>query len=150
MTPVVLLPDAERLLSGWLRDQDEIISLVGDHVYTILPGNLPSKAPFVRITRVGSPPPHNHPLWIDHARLTIEAWGPRQQVSWQVAATVQAVMAQGDLVGRHDEGVVSGIQWGSLTDDPDPTYDPPMPRHILDATLITHPDPFPTPSTSSS
>jgi hypothetical protein len=139
MADLQLLPDAEALISSFLRDQAEVISIVGDRVFSALPAD-PGPDPMVRVTRYGGSPRFSIPLWIDHPQVQIDAFGGPKATAHDLMVTAMAVLS-GRLVGSHDEGVVTAIVFGQMRWLPDEAFTKPRPRYLVTATLTTHPTP---------
>jgi hypothetical protein len=141
-TPLVLMPDAERLLSAFLRDHADVRDLVDDRVYSEFPRGSLDKRPFAKIHILGGPPRLGPMRWLQTARIQVDVWGgPKAQASL-VAETIAAACAA-DLVGTHDDGVVTGVD----VETP-PAYlpdadlsDPPTPRYTFDVVVTYHPHP---------
>lgn len=133
---VVLLPDIEQLLSQFLRDQDEVADLVDDRIYTVLPKD--KTFPLIRIHRYSGAPAFSRPLHLDQALVQVDCWGGNKKLAWEIAETCRAVCAE-RLVGSHDEGCVTSVTFGELSDQPDGTFDPPRPRFLFSMTVTAHP-----------
>jgi Protein of unknown function (DUF3168) len=134
VSDLVLLPDIERLLSGWLRDQPEIADLVDDRVYTVLPS---TKAfPLVRLVRIAGADDLSIPLVLDEPIVQFDVWGGPKALTYEVAATVRSALAT-RLIGAHDEGVVQNVTLGGLTYLPDDDFEPARPRYTFDVTVRT-------------
>lgn len=133
---LVLLPHIERLYSSFLRAQPEVAALVKDRVFTVLPKD--KEFPLVRITRIGGAPVVRRPLHLDRALVQVDAFGGSKQLTWEIAETCRAVTAL-RLVGGHADGVVTDVDWGGLSDVPDPEFDPPKPRLLFTVTITAHP-----------
>lgn len=111
---VAVLPDVERLVVDWLLDQNEITSLTGRSIWTVLPKQL--RFPCVLVTRQGGGGPlfDSYPLVAEETRLQVDAYADTKNEAWLIAATVQALAPR--LVGDHPEGGVrkassDGPQW---------------------------------------
>jgi Protein of unknown function (DUF3168) len=130
---LALLPDAERLVSSYLRSSSRIVALVGDRVYTAFPAQ-GGDAPLLLVQRVGGTPPLSQPLVVDTAQLQIDAYGGRKVDAWTLAETTRAVLTE--LEGEvRPEGVVSAVRFLVLRYEPDATYPSPRPRYLLDVEL---------------
>lgn len=131
-----MLVDAERLLSAWLRDQDEITALVADRVYTAIPAS--PTWPLVRLTRIGGAPVFSRPLHLDRALIQFDVFGGPKVIAWEIAETCRAALS--DLPNEPTGlGVITGIQFLSFLYVPDTTYTPARPRYVFDAAVYTHP-----------
>lgn len=133
---VVLLPNLEALVSDFLRDQAEIVALVGDRVYTALPSGV--QFPAMRVTQFYSLPLMNRPLWLTGGQLQIEAWGGTKGQAFGAVTTAMGVMAA-RLTGVHAFGCVTGVDFAGLRDQPDENYEPAKPRWLCTATVYAHP-----------
>lgn len=134
-----LMPDAEELLSGFLRSQAEVTALVADRIYTSLPKE--KVWPLVRLTRIGGSPttaPADDALLSDAPVLQVEVWGGPKKIAWLTAETIRAVVAD-RIVGVHTPGVVEGFAFGTARYLPDESFDPAKPRVLFDLTLHTRP-----------
>lgn len=133
---VTLLPDIERLLSQFLRDQDEIDTLVDDRVYTALPKD--PTWPLLLVRRVAGAPRLSRPLHVDAPIVQLDAYADTKAAAHELMATARAVIAE-RVEGTHALGVVSGVTFGSMSWLPDPSYTPARPRFVGDMTLTVHP-----------
>lgn len=135
---VTLLPDIEALVSQFLRDQAEIVTLVDDRVYTEIP-NTPTW-PLLRLQRVAGGPVLSRPLWVDAAVVQFDAYGGSKAQAHTLIQTARAVVGE-RLEGTHVLGVVSGVTFGSLSWLPDSSYSPARNRYVADMTVVVHPVP---------
>lgn len=136
---LVLLPDVERLLSEFLRDQPEVTDLLAARVYTVLPRD--KEFPLLRLVRLGGYDEQICvPLVIDEAVVQMDVWGGPKALAYQAAATVRAVLSA-RLIGGHDEGVVQNIRHGALRYLPDEEFTPARPRYTFDVTVRTRAHP---------
>lgn len=140
MTDLVLTPDAEQLVSGFLRADADVVALLGDHVYTVLPVHEKLKLPFARITLVGGPAtPILRPRWLVACRLQFDVWAQPKKAARTAAETIAAVLA-GRLVGAHDLGAVTAVDVDQPSYLPDSDLsDPATPRYMLQAVVTVHP-----------
>ncbi|HEY7621685.1 MAG TPA: hypothetical protein VH834_18035 [Solirubrobacteraceae bacterium] len=130
---LALIPDAERLVSAYLRERPRMQALVGERIYTAFPAQAGEGA-LLLIQRVGGEPPLSHPLVVDAAELQLDAYGGPKVLAYELAATARAELAV--LEGQvRPEGNVSAVRFGALRWLPDDTYDQPRPRYLLDVTL---------------
>jgi len=130
---LALLPDAERLVSAYLRSRPRMVALVGDRIYTAFPAKAGAGA-LLLVQRIGGEPPLSQPLVADEAELQLDAYGGPKATAHELAATARAELAA--LEGQvRPEGVVSAVRFGALRWLPDDTYDQPRPRYLLDVTL---------------
>lgn len=136
MSDITLLPDAESLVSAYLRTREEVTDLAAQRVFTILPTN--KAFPLVRVVRVGGAPLFSRPLYIDVPRVQIDVWADTKKAAWQLAETCRAVMALAHLAS-HEEGVVSNVALGGLLWQPDTDFKPAKPRYLFDAVLTVRP-----------
>lgn len=130
----MILPDAERMVSAYLRDQADLTALVADRVYTAVPAN--PVFPLVRLTRTGGAPP-TELYWIDNPMIQFDIWGGTKAQARQVAETVRALVYR--LRGVQGDTVVSMVKGGGLQYLPDDTYEPARPRYLFTVTIATHP-----------
>lgn len=135
---MIVMVDAERLVSTFLRSRAEITALVDDRVYTELPSR--AVAPLVRINQIGGAPVGSWPLWLDEAFLQFDAYGGPKVLARQIIDTVRALLSSPDFVTLHaGVGVVTGVDWMELTYLPDDGYEPAKPRYISSASIHLHP-----------
>jgi hypothetical protein len=137
VAPLVLVPDAERLVSRYLREHPDVAPLVGgERVYTAVPARVGSE-PFALVQRIGGIPPLSRPLVLDEAQLQVDAWGGSKAQAWTLAETIRQALV--DLPAAYPEGVVTGVVFVAFRWQPDGTYKPPRPRYLLDVTTYTKP-----------
>lgn len=140
MPVAVMLPNVEKLVSTFLQTDTDMIAVgtpaLAGRVYTAIP-NSPT-FPLVRVTQFDDIKITQRPLWVVQVNLQIEAWGGSNYDAWHIAATAQSVLAE-RLVGVHTDGVVCGVQFGSLRNAPDTDYQPAKPRRIFTAQITAHP-----------
>jgi hypothetical protein len=132
------LPDAERLVSTFLRDQAEVTALVGSRVYTSLPQD--KTYPLVRLQRIGGAPELTDDglLW-DRADLQVDVWGGNKATTWQVAETLRAVFAARARGLHASLGYCEGVELGAARYQPDETFSPARPRVLFDTTVYLRP-----------
>lgn len=130
-----LLPDAEQLVTDWLRAHTDIDAIVGDRIFTALPKN--PTYPCVVIRRLGGVPVIATHL--DRARIQIDAWGRTKYEARTAAAAVQAALHEMPA-GSHSVGVVTGVEDElGLTWSEDPTSE--RPRYTFGVLIFLHPTP---------
>ena len=134
--PLVILPNMEAVLSAFLRDQPEIVALVGDRVYTALPQS--TTFPAVRVTQILDRKLTSRPLWISEFVMQIEAYGGTKAQASELARTCEGVIAA-RMVGILDGAVVAGVTFGALEDLPDDEYESARPRFITMSTITARP-----------
>ena len=132
----MILPDAERLASAFLRGHVGVSALVGDRVYTAYPANA-GTAPLVLVQRVGGAPPIARPLVLDRATLQLDAYGGTKAQAHELVATVLDALSE--LAGVRPEGTVAGRELGPIRWQPDETFTPHRPRYVADVTLYVRP-----------
>jgi hypothetical protein len=133
----VRVVDTERLLSGWLRAQPEIVALVEDRVYTENPNR--AVFPLLKINQIAGNPVFSRPLYLDESLIQLDAYGGPKVQARQLIDTTRELLAE-RFVGHHvDIGVVTAVNFGDLTYLPDDGYAPPKPRWIALASIYTHP-----------
>lgn len=136
---LILMPDAERMLSTFLRTHADVVDLVGDHVYTVMPRQTPAKVPFVRLRLIGGPPRPGPMRWQRTSRIQIDVWATLKNQASLIAETIAAA-ASADMVGDHEDGVVSAVDVEEPAYNPDADLsDPPTPRYTFDAMIDVHP-----------
>lgn len=132
----LLLPDVERLVSGYLRAHVGVAGVVGDRVYTAMPAQRSPELALVLVQRIGGTPPLSHPLVVDEAQLQVDAYGGPKVVAWEAMAHVLAAFDELEGVVL-PEGYVSAVRQGAVRWQPDETFDPWRPRYVADVTLTT-------------
>lgn len=143
--PLALMPNAEALVSAFLRDQPEVAAIVDDRVYTAIPlleQNEPEwRFPLVRVVRYGGAPLFSYPLWADRPTLQLDAFGGPKAQAFTLAETCRAALSA-RVIGKHDEyGVVSDVEFGGMSYVPDDSFASARPRYLFSLTLTAHPIP---------
>jgi hypothetical protein len=133
MPSLALLPDAERLVSAFLRGHARIVALVGDRVYTAYPAKAGTTS-LLLVQRVGGDVPFSQPLVVEHAQLQFDAYGGPKAAAYELAATARAVLTELEGAVR-PEGNVAGVRFGTVQWLPDETFSPPRPRYVFDTTM---------------
>ena len=133
---VTLLPDIEALVSQFLRDQDEIVALVDDRVYTAIPND--PTWPLLRLQRVAGAPVLSRPLHVDAPVVQLDAYGGSKSQARTLIETARAVIAA-RLEGVHALGVVAGVTFGSMSWLPDTAYSPARSRFVADFVATVRP-----------
>lgn len=136
--PLTLLPDAEQVLSAWLREQPELVAILGDRVYTAFPAKSGEGALAV-IRRYGGEPPVARPLVLDEALLQVDCYaaessGGKAQ-AYDVAAVIRALCSERTTGANGNPSV----RVGALRYVPDETFKPPRPRYVCDLTVFVRP-----------
>lgn len=137
MTDVFLIPDVEALVSQYLRDQSEVAALVDTRVYSIIP-NTPTY-PLVRVSQFDST--DLTVGWLDGAALQIDAYADWKAAASDVGRTARAVLH--NIIGSHDEGVVTGVRTSGWRYEPDRSFPTAKPRFVFVTNLAVHPHPIP-------
>lgn len=133
----MIVVDAERLLSGWLRARPEIAAIVEDRVVTTVPNR--AVFPFLKITQLAGTPVFSRPLYLDEAYIQIDAYGGPKVLARQLIDLTREAMSE-DFCGHHaGVGVVTSVTFGDLSYIPDDAYEPPQPRWLAMASVYTHP-----------
>lgn len=128
--------DAERLLSGWLREQPAVTDIVGSRIYTTFPRG--AEFPMLRLTQIGGAPVYSTPLFLDEAVIQLDCYGGPKLVARSLMDAARLTMSTG-LRGKHDMGVVTDVRWHFARYLPDDTLDPPQPRWITEVSVFTRP-----------
>lgn len=126
---LTVLPDVELLAVAWLQAHEEI----DVHVGTEIPAG--PTWPVVRVIRIGGSPAVRQ--WLDVARLQVDVYATTKQAAHVLARLVQAALH--DLRGVHDEGVVTAVDDGVFSWNPDPETG--LPSYTFDVLVYTHPNP---------
>jgi len=130
-----LTPNVEALVSAFLRDQPELVDLLDDRCYTVIPKN--AEYPLARVTVLLDQPAGGEPLWLVAATVQIEAFGGTKAQAHEIANTARAAISQ-RLTGVHAEGVVTGVSSGALLDLPDDEFEPAKQRWLFTSTIYAH------------
>jgi hypothetical protein len=130
---LALIPDAERIVSTFLRAQPRVQAIVGDRVYGVFPAQA-GEGPLVLVQRVGGEPPLSQPLVVDEAQLQVDCYGGPKATAYALAATARAVLCELEGTVQPD-GVVAAVRFGSLRWLPDETYPSPRPRYLFDVAV---------------
>lgn len=135
----IRLVDVEQLLTGFLRDQDEIAALVSGRVYANLPTD--RVYPLIVLSRTGGAP-RMQPTWLDEAEITAAFLAKRQKDAWSLMATALSCLTL-RVTGRWPQGAVTSLEITNLTYDPYPDATDPaglgLPRYLATLAVITHP-----------
>lgn len=89
---LIVFPDWLAGLSEWLRDQDELAELVGDRVYTELPGA--KTFPLVIVNQINDPSITEDIHWAVDALFQVDVWADRKTEAGAVAETTRALLSQ--------------------------------------------------------
>lgn len=136
MTDLFIPPNMEALVSAFLREQPEMIELVGDRVYTAVAKG--TAYPCARVTQLLDTP-SGAPLYGVGFEIQVDAWGGTKHQAWQIASIARALIDV-RLVGTFDGfGVVNGSTPGSLLDLPDEEFEPAKPRWLFTSTIFGRP-----------
>ena len=127
------LPDVERLVASFLRENARIAGLVSDRVYTVFPSQAGNE-PLLLVQRIGGEPPLSIPLVVDTALIQLDAYGGPKAAALELFATTRAVLTELEDVTR-PEGVVSAVRFGALRWLPDETFSSPRPRYVGDVAI---------------
>ena len=132
-----LLPDAERLVSAWLRTRPAVTALVAQRVYTTWPHARPvdTKQPLLLVQRVGGIPPFSRPLVLDEAELQLDAYGGGKHAAHLLTVIVCRELVHGLTDAVTPDGVVHGVTIGPKRWLPDESFSPARPRYVTDVTL---------------
>jgi len=133
----LLLPDVERLVSGYLRQHSLVEGLIGERVFTVFPSQAGGES-LLLVQRIGGTPPLSHPLVIDEAQLQLDAYGGSKVQAWALMACTLAALDELQGLVR-PEGSVAAVRQGAIRWQPDDTFKPVRPRFVADVTLTTRP-----------
>lgn len=131
------LPNAELLMTSFLRQQETVTALLGDNIFTTLPKGF-ADWPACRVTRFGGNADVD--VLLDYPLLQFDIWGGPKITASQAASRIQTALRT-RLPWRLDGvgAIGSLLTLGGLRDFPDSTYDPARPRFIFDARVLTRP-----------
>lgn len=124
-----LLPDAEKLLGGFLREHADLVPLHGGRVSTSLGKDFPA----IRLTRISGLPLHP---WEDSPVVQVECWAETRGAANDLARHTLAAL--GDIIGAYPQGRVGGHEIaGAII----PFQDDQTLRHKFqfDVRLLTYP-----------
>lgn len=129
----MMLPNVEALVVSFLRADAAVSAIAGARGYA---GALPADPtrPCYRVTRYGGAPAIGYPLVLDRADLQIDTWGTTHAQAHDLAAAIRDALAH-RLPGKHAAGVVTRVEFGPLSNSPDPSRDPAWPRYIADVSV---------------
>lgn len=134
------MPDAERIVSTYVRSRTEVTDLVSTRVYTEVPRKETDRVyPMIRISRVGGGPVGS-PLFLDRALMSFDIWGGTKHEARTIAATLAGVV---DEIGGYSAhgGYATGASPGSLRYISDDSFETAKPRYLLDAVVLFRPTP---------
>lgn len=127
-----VLPDAELLTVLWLQQVDEIVELAAG-VFTEIPAE--PTLPLVRVLRIGGGSAFRQ--WFDVPRIQVDVWADDKQAAHDLARVVQAALH--DMIGVHDDAVVTAVDDGVFHWNPDPEYR--WAGYSADYLVYLHPNP---------
>lgn len=130
-----VLPDAELLVSDWLRAHSDLDPILGNKIFTALPAGV--SYPCLVIRRLGGVPVVRQHL--DRARIQCDIWGRTKYEARTAAAAVQAALHEMPAA-THALGVVTGVEDDlGLTWSEDPASN--RPRYTFGVLVYLHPTP---------
>lgn len=133
-----VLPDAEQIVSTYLRSRSEVTDLVADRVYTEMPRKASDRVfPLVRVVRAGGGPVGS-PIFIDRVLVSCDVWGGTKYQAREIAATLALVLDEIAGYSAHG-GYSTGSSPGVLRYIPDESFEPPKPRYLLDTVVYFRP-----------
>lgn len=135
--PFFVIPDAERVVVDFLRDQPELAGPLAGRIYTALPAQ--PDWPAVRVTRWGGWAAIWRPLWLDEAWCQVDVWGGTKAEASELARLMRALV--GYRLVAEAAGTVTAVRFGMLHDAPDTTYQPAKPHFRFDLSVMLHPGP---------
>ena len=97
--PLFVLPDAERIVTDFLRAQPELGDMLDGRIYTVLPAN-PSW-PAARVVRWGGQAIINRPLWLETAMCQVDVWGGGGKFEASLIARTMRALLAARLVAAH-------------------------------------------------
>lgn len=145
MTPLLLLPDVERLVINYLLATDlsseqpdgtpvDVRALIGQRIYSTRPNR--GDYPMAVVHRWGGGPQLTVPLDRDESWLQLDVWGGSKNDARTICTALRAAMCAG-IIGVHSEGVVSNVKASTDWYMPDETFDPPRPRWLAQVMVAT-------------
>lgn len=134
------LPDALTLAYRFLSAQPELVDLVDDRTYTVMPGD--RRYPLLLLAQIGSSPVAQRPWWADRSDIQLAAYGTTDRTAHAVAEVARS-LCMTRLVGTHAEGVVSWVSTLNLSAIPDDALvastGRALPRWVTTVTLTCRP-----------
>lgn len=144
MSTLPVIPDAEALIGGWLREHDDIIALNAR-----VAGRTPNTTslPWIRVTQLDAPPITRSRLEhvIDYM-VQLDCYAGSEAMNDHVgqreasllARTARAVLKA--LEGTTaDDVVIAGVRFTTHLRAPDTDMEPARERYILTAQILMHP-----------
>jgi hypothetical protein len=136
MTPVQIIPDAERIIGVYLRAHPDLTAVAGARVVGRTPDD--QAGAWTRLTQldaidVGA----GHEHLIDYL-LQLEVYATDAAKVWQIARATRRALkaAQGQTL---DGTVISRVTFAGMLRNPDTAFEPARERIILTATVRLHP-----------
>lgn len=122
---LTLLPDVAKAVSYFLRQQAEVVVLVAERVWTVIPAGADAHTspvfPLVRITRIGGRTTTGDAYWGSADLVTVDAFASTRSGAAVLAETCRAALAQRFIGTQVVDGsgstiVVSAIDPGGIRD----------------------------------
>lgn len=130
-------PNVEAIVSAYLRSRPEMIALVADRIYTAIPTGV--TFPCIRVTLIDDEPVGANPITGFRSILRIECWGGSKAQAHDAAAMARSLLDLPAFTGNHAVGgTVSGVNPGTLRDEPDETFAPAKPRFLFTSAILNH------------
>lgn len=144
MTLAVEIPDAERLLWEFLRDDVDASAVVApERIVSHAPDD--TGAPFVIMRRISSRAVGgNRPLVAELVRIDLHCYGGPKSLAYRIADTIRQAVHE-RAVGQHDRGVVAKAEAGAMLYLPDAGLQAdgdkggPRPRYLLEVRITVKP-----------
>lgn len=142
MSLETLIPDAEKLLWEFLRDQAEVTDLVApERIVSAAPGDMAT--PFVIMRRVSSRAVGGErPAVAEDVRIDFHCYGGAKSYAYEIADTIRSAIHE-RAIGQHERGVVAKAARGSMLYLPDSDITGegggPRPRYLLEQRVTVKP-----------
>lgn len=131
--PLAVMADAVLVVVTYLKNQADVVAIVGTKVTTKIEAALPR----LRVVRIGGI--LAVPRRLDGAHIQFDAWAATEADARGLAATAHAAMWEASNV-TNNGAVISGVEdTGGLQWLPDPTTN--VPRYVFSQRVYIHPTP---------
>ncbi len=131
-------PNVEAIVSAYLRSRAEMTALVADRIYTAIPDGV--VFPCVRVTLIDDDVVGANPIVLFRSLVRVEAFGGSKVQAYDAAATARGLLDLRAFIGTHPAGgFVTGVDPGTLRDEPDESYAPAKPRFLFTSAILNKP-----------
>jgi hypothetical protein len=141
--PLRTLPDAHRLVLDFLRAQPELVDLVEDRIYTVVPNE--RRYPLLLVQQIGSSPLALRPWWAEQTDIQLAAYGATDRHARQVCELARSLCMTRLIGSDYEQGVVSWVSTLNLVALADDVLvastGRALPRWVTTVTVTAHPHP---------